>query len=321
MRRTVTAASMALALAAAGVLAGCGGSSSGAGAGGGAAAGSPAPAAESSQSSQAASPQRAIAAAYSSTAAASSMKIAVKGTIDVQGKHLSISGHGAADLPARKVDLTMTLGQLGDIRMREIGNTVYEKLPPSALPGGSPYAGRWIKITLPAGASGQAAGSFDPQQALSFLKDVSDGGVKRVGTTTVDGTPTTHYSAQIDLSKALQKAQQQLHSAGSTPNLNLTQLAHQLGRSQLPIDVYIDGKHLLRRVTMSMQVPVPSAASTASGAGSGSSGQASFSVTEDFSDYGSPVQISAPPAGQVVDGSSLLGGGSGGGGARGTVSS
>jgi hypothetical protein len=218
------------------------------------------------------------------------MQVAINGSVDVEGEHLPITGTGGVDVKGRRMQISMQMGSLGTIEMRMLGTTFYEKLPKTEDFASSPYAGKWIKVTLPAGT--QAAGSFDPRQTLSFLKEVTADGIHQAGTATVRGDSTTHYTAQLDLTKVLDKAQQQL---GGSTNLDLTQLAKQMGMQRLPMDIYIDAQHLVRRVTMTMQLTAPSSAGSEAGQ------HASFAITEDFFGYGTPVTVTQPPADQVVD--------------------
>ena len=271
---------------AAGSLAGCGGSAGTPQARGSSAA---------SPSATVLTPADAVHAAYTKTSAVSTLQVAINGSMDIEGKHAPITGSGAEDLKARRVSMSMTMGPIGTIEMRMLGTTFYEKLPKTGEFAASPYTGKWIKIRFP--SSIESAGSFDPRQTLSYLEDVTADGIHKVGTATVRGTRTTHYAAQLDLGKVLDKAQQEL---GSSTNLDLTQMAKKLGMQRLPMDIFIDGDHLVRRVTMKMHLTAPSSAGSEAGK------QASFSVDEDFYGYGTPVRVTAPPADQVVDGSGLL---------------
>jgi hypothetical protein len=240
-------------------------------------------------------PADALNAAYTKTSAASTMQVAISGSMDVEGQHLPITGTGGVDVKGRRMAMSMRMGSLGTVEMRMLGTTFYEKLPRPGDLASSPYAGKWISVTVPAGA--QTAGSFDPRQTLSFLKEVTADGIHQVGTAAVRGDSTTHYTAQLDLTKVMDKAQQQL---GSSTSLDLTQFAKQMGMSRLPMDIYIDGQHLVRRVAMTLQLTAPSSA------GSDAGQHAAFAITEDFYGYGTPVSVVQPPADQVVDGSGLL---------------
>lgn len=273
---------------AAGSLAACGGSGGGASHAAGSSGAAPAKGAE-------LAPADALTAAYTKTSRVSSMQLAIDGSVNVEGQHLPISGSGGEDVKARRLSMSMTMGSLGTIDMRMIGTTFYERLSKTGEFASSPYAGKWIKITFP--ASVQSAGTFDPRQTLSYFKELTTNGISKIGTATVRGAQTTHYKAQLDLTKVLDKAQQQL---GSSTNLDLTQLAKQMGMQRLPMDIYIDGQHLVRRVTMTMEITAPSSAGSEAGQ------HASFAVNEDFYGYGTPVNVTTPPANEVIDGTGLL---------------
>jgi hypothetical protein len=73
-------------------------------------------------------------------------------------------------------------------------------------------------------------------------------------------------------------------------------MATSLGMTQLPMDLYVDSDHHVRRISFSMDAP------------KSTTGQGAMTMTEDFYDFGVPVTVTAPPADQVVDSSGLLGG-------------
>ena len=63
----------------------------------------------------------------------------------------------------------------------------------------------------------------------------------------------------------------------------------------MPVDVYIGDDKLVRRMTMRL---APSGGAAASGF--------EMNMTMDLYDYGTPVNVSAPPKSEVYDGSKLL---------------
>ena len=177
---------------------------------------------------------------------------------------------------------------------------MYMKFPPalaSKLPGGKP----WLYINL--AQAGKAAGfaglgsllnsssTFsNPGQYLNFLRATAAGSVKDLGQATVDGVSTTHYHAKVDLSKLPQtvsasqrKAMQQL----------VNTLASKGAATQLPMDVWIDSSHLVRRVESTFSQTV--------------GGQTvSIAMTEDFLSYGAQPAPVVPPASQTENLLSLL---------------
>ena len=69
----------------------------------------------------------------------------------------------------------------------------------------------------------------------------------------VRGTPTTHYEGTIDLSKALDG----LHSSNTNSaklRSFLSKARAELGSAEIPISVWIDAHHLVRRMEMSFSL-------------------------------------------------------------------
>jgi len=158
------------------------------------------------------------------------------------------------------------------------------------------------------------AGGADPSRLLEMLQDgVSS--VTLVGTEPIDGQPTTHLRAQVDLDSAARRA-----PAARQPLARSEAIL--LGGTTVTADVWIGADGRLRRVVDHLALPGGSSGSLAttansSGAGgSGSSGSASGgaapgtpteTVTVDLTAYGTPVAVTLPPPDQVVDAAKLLG--------------
>jgi hypothetical protein len=99
--------------------------------------------------------------------------------------------------------------------------------------------GKWIRVN-----SDDATfnlGQNDPSKLLEYLRGVSN--VRERGNETVRGVDTTHYAAQIQIDKVASKLQPDAARA-------LEQLARTLGTRQIPLDVWVDGDGLVRRVRM-----------------------------------------------------------------------
>jgi hypothetical protein len=192
-----------------------------------------------------ASPKATLLAASTKTVGGQTARMALDVKINAkQGSPTEITGAGVTDLTKHTGSLDLKLpafgGQnLGTIQVRVLQKLIYEKLP-DTLASAAGIKG-WVKIDLDALAkqNGFDINSFtqgqssDPTQFLDLLKTVSDD-VKEVGKEKVRGTDTTHYTATVDLGKAL-ATNQQLDATAKT-NLgdlykNLTALAN----------VWIDG--------------------------------------------------------------------------------
>jgi hypothetical protein len=180
------------------------------------------------------------------------------------------------------------------------GLTIYMKMPAviaSKLPGGKP----WMKIDLQkAAAAGGIPGlsslannpaSSDPSQFLQYLRAVS-GSVTNVGSESINGVQTTHYRASISLDKvpdALPSASRASARQAIAALENATHL------HQMPVDVWIDGQHLVRQMRMAFDT-------------SATAGQTvKTAMTISMPEYGPQPAPATPPADQVTDLSSLIG--------------
>jgi hypothetical protein len=246
------------------------------------------------------------AADVSSAAAGYKVALTLHETIPNAGAIVA-SGTGSFSLNPHQgsMALQMTLppgAGLSTLKMQMVldkGN-IYMKFPPalaSKLPGGKP----WVYINLAqagkaAGLSGlgsllNSSSSFsNPGQYLNFLRATTNGSVKDLGQATVNGVSTTHYHAKVDLTKLPQavpasqrKAIQQL----------MNSLRGKATLSEIPMDVWIDASHLVRRVQSTFTETV--------------GGQSvSIAMTENFLSYGAQPAPAVPPASQTENLLSLL---------------
>jgi hypothetical protein len=184
--------------------------------------------------------------------------------------------------------LARALGGTG-LTMREIveGTVVYVQLPPKLSPaaGGKP----WLKIDLARGGAMPGGLSLlggnlqsDPSQMLGYLRSIS-GSVTTVGTDTVEGVKTTHYRATVDLDKAAAQAPPAKRSAAERSVHALEQMAHV---TKLPVDVWVDSRHLVRKYVSHFGITVQGAPLT-------------MDMTMLFPHYGSEPKATPPPAAQV----------------------
>jgi hypothetical protein len=187
---------------------------------------------------------------------------------------LGIPGAGDTKIQARMVDGVMYLN-LGDI-----GGGSDQGL--SAMTGGK----SWMKLDLGAlgqGSSGAGGGlgDADPGGTLDALRGVGD--VERVGTETLRGVETTHYTATIDPQKALDETPAELRD-------KVQKGLDELG-GPVPVDVWIDGDGQTRKIAMDVDAKA---------------GRVSTNI--EYYDFGTDVDVSAPPADDVFDLRDLFGG-------------
>ncbi len=177
------------------------------------------------------------------------------------------------------------------------GATVYLRMPAlGALTG----AAGWFSVTPDAlGAAGRSLGlgaaATDPSKLLEVLRGVADQ-IDEVGDEDVRGVATTHVRATIDLDKALQ----------GLPDARRRSLSDQLGSlavtdRALPVEVWIDGEGLPRRLRMQVGDLAKSAVAASMGVGG------TATMTIELFDYGQPVTVVVPDASEVQPLGDLLG--------------
>lgn len=245
-------------------------------------------------------PERAMSFSADKTAGAGSSKMAFEATTVLSGERLSFGGVGAFDYKTRQGSLSLDLSDflkavgVKSTRFEVLvdGPVVYMKFPgvfAKQLPGGG--AKPWVKIDLAEAAALKGVNlsqlqqlNQDPSQILDYLRSTT-GDVKEVGQETIRGVNTTQYEATIDLAKVPAQAPPELRKAAEA---SLAQLIGRLGTSKLPVQVWVDAEGLLRRFSEVISIPAGTT-------------KATTSITMEFYDYGTKVDVSPPPADETID--------------------
>ncbi|HWS46728.1 MAG TPA: hypothetical protein VN636_12760, partial [Acidimicrobiia bacterium] len=166
---------------------------------------------------------------------------------------------------------------------RVVDGVVYLRSSPAA---------KWAKIDLRSVLTGRAAGlsaQTDPAQALAYLAAVSDD-VRPVGPDIVRGAATSRYHATLDLARALAR------SGISQPVRDrLALLEGRFGAARIPLDVWLDPSGRARRIVLTLQLAPLLSSRAAAAVSTG----ATVGIQEDLFDFGTPVQVTAPPAADV----------------------
>ena len=291
MRRFARTGSLALAVLSALVLAACGGSGS------------------SNETPDGGS--AVLASAAETTRDAGSSKVAFTLTTElppeVSEEPVTLTGEGVFDYANRTGqvsydfwDLLATFGQTSSdpVEIRFLDNVIYMKFP--LLSAFMPNAKEWIELDLEAlGADAgidlsqlEQLGQGDPSQALDYLR--ATGSVEEVGTEEIGGVETTHYQGSIMLDSVVEQVPAEQQEAVRKA---IEKLKKQTGLTEIPVDVWVDGDGLLRRMSLTYTAKVPVGGETQ---------DASSTVTMEFSDYGIEVDVEAPPADEVTSLAELM---------------
>jgi hypothetical protein len=219
--------------------------------------------------------------AATKTAQAPSEHMTLKGSAAVGGTQVTIDGTGDFDNAKKQGVLHADFsaaGLSGTIDEVLDGLTVYLQSP--LLTSNLPKGKTWLKLDLQKarqahGIDLSALTTQSPAQLLTQLQAAAN--VRKVGEETIKGAATTHYRAQVDLTK-LPKGKK------------LAALAH---AKYGPINIWIgsdDG--YVHRMQMAYTIKAANAPTQA------------VAMTMDFSDFGKSVSVSVPSDSETVDGTS-----------------
>ena len=255
------------------------------------------------------SPVEVVQVAYRTTTGAKTAKVDLSMTMSglpegvPEGMSFDVAGQGAVDFENRNavMALRMPMGT-GETEVRQIGTTVYQRIP-EAMRAQTPGQGPWLRMDLDEMMREQYGASFsqmqgnapsDPSQQLAYLRGVSDS-VEEVGEEEVRGEPTTHYRATVDLEKAAEEQDLPEESRRAQE-----QMTRQLGTTELPMDVWIDGEGLVRRYEMNLPMPAPPN-QTSPNVSQNGAGEMEMTMVQEFYDFGTPVNVEPPPAEETTD--------------------
>ena len=156
------------------------------------------------------------------------------------------------------------------------------------LPGGA----TWLKIDIAKafGVDPQtlASGQSDPTQMLKYLRG-SGASITKLGTEAIRGTPTTHYRGTVDLQREAETLPGKDRTAMRSAVLKMIAKS---GTRTLPIELWIDDHHLMRKMTTEL-----------------ASGVARMRMTTEMFDFGTTPSVSVPPSSEVYDATHIALGG------------
>ena len=229
------------------------------------------------------------------TAQATGYRISGYGTVTVQKgpQHAvaTMSMAGSFDRRDRLGAITTITHVLGhEVRIRELLQRFTVYMAAGSLPRGTlvSHGKPWLKLNissaLPGGGLSSLPTATDPSQFVDYLRAVSSSTTK-LGTTTIRGVRATHYHAVVDLSRYPSMVPPaQRHAVRQT----IKALETATGVHTLPLDVWIDDHHLVRRERFTMTECVAGL-------------HTSVRMTSDMYDYGPQPKPRIPSASQVYD--------------------
>jgi hypothetical protein len=149
----------------------------------------------------------------------------------------------------------------------------------SELPFGKSWLSMDIAKTTKAfglDPSALSSSTQSPTEALATLR-ASGGRVTKVGAETIGGVSTTHYTAVLDADRVAKVS-------------NALNKAYGANVTYQPVDVWIDGQDLVRRIHMAFSI-----------SGGTTLPATSMDMTIAFSNYGEAVDVSVPSDDATLD--------------------
>lgn len=239
------------------------------------------------------------------------------------GSLLSITGEGELDFDTQDMAFSLDMGSLsaiapgatGDddmmIEMRMVDQVVYMRLPAfmgSALGRGDK---EWVAFDTAdaldsTGLSDETLAQLrqqaDPSSYLAFLRQASDD-IEEVGSDTIRGDATTHYSGTLDLTSTLDDLPDEIQdmiddALPSEGAGSLGSIFEQLGLDEVPFEVWIDDEGRMRKMAIVMDLTeMFGELGGADDMPAGFSGEMQMEL--ELYDYGVDVDVEAPPAADV----------------------
>ncbi|HEX8646778.1 MAG TPA: hypothetical protein VF715_07735 [Thermoleophilaceae bacterium] len=232
----------------------------------------------------------AIADAAEASASAGGARLEIEGTGEARGQEFDLSGHGVMDAQGNS-EMEMELpGGAGTMKQVFRRFVVYQQMPGLEQQIGA----EWMKLDLREAYRRigvdleliQQPGGNDPRQMLTQMKNASDE-VEKVGTEEVRGEKTTHYKADVDVRKSIERLPPARRAEAKE---DVEKVIDVSGLESFPMEVWIDDKDLVRRLHMKMSLNNPAFG-----------GKMDMDMTMELFDYGTPVTIDVPAGDEVKD--------------------
>jgi hypothetical protein len=185
----------------------------------------------------------------------------------------------------------------GRVDLRVDGKDLYLKpprVPGFAVPGGK----TWVALDVKRAATAMGLDAeglapllaFDPSAYLRLIARTKD--LKRVGSEMVRGTSTTHYRGRFALADIAEGLPASKRTRARRALKELEDVAGSGATAPSPMDLWVDEKGVLLRMTSVQKLPA-----------GGGVPAGSFSLTYDLTRFGVPLDVSRPSSVADVTGS------------------
>lgn len=204
-------------------------------------------------------PLNPIAAAAERTQTEPGARFAMKATYTSAGlpRPMAAHGHGAYNSETGLSEAKMWLGspELGRFEMEMVGDESSFYMRGDGAMGELPEGKEWMKIDpfLGGGEEELMMAGGDADGSLQMLGSIS-GGVQKLGREKVRGQATQRYRATLDLAEVAGF----LRDEGKDEMADLYEKYAAINPADQTVEVWIDGKDIVRRMRMLMELPADS---------------------------------------------------------------
>ena len=215
--------------------------------------------------------------------------VAVTGTVQASGHTVTVTGTGEVDFSTDAEALNAQFSADGQqVVEKEVitRGRFYYTLSVNGTSFAKLTGGRdWVQVPLPSSSSANLSGS-DSRSVLILLEQSGDT-VRALGAESIGGITCTGYSVTPTQQAMTAAARQEISALKLSPDV-ASAIRSVLSRISPPtLTVWVDSQGLLRQLSARVQIGSLAGAVTSE-------------VVENFSNFGAPVHIAAPPTRDVV---------------------
>ena len=217
--------------------------------------------------------------------------LTLSGTVQSGGRTVTVSGTGAINFSTNAMSLNVSAGDPGQLLTEQellVNGNLYVTLTISGTSLAKLTGGRaWIEMPTAQSVSTSLVGS-DPLASLSLLEQQGTD-VRQIGTKIIEGHSCTGYAVIPSKAALLAAMRSEFTKLGYSPALIAQEMA--LAQDMLPptVTIWLDAQGLMREMNLNLALQT-----------GGSGGTVTGSMVMYVSYYGSPVQVTAPPASDVI---------------------
>jgi hypothetical protein len=222
--------------------------------------------------------------------------VTVSGSVQAGGQNITINGTGQIDFITNDMALDMSIAS-STVTLTEkavlVNGNQYVALgmsgPLSQLFNGN----EWFQMPASQSGSANLAGS-DPRSSLAALEQ-SGNSVRTLGTETIDGVSCNGYLVTVNKQAEVDAIRAQSAKMDYSPAMTQQELTLAQDMSPPTITVWLDGQGLVRQMSVNLGVQA-----------GGSSSSVAANLVMDYTNFGTPVDITAPPPVDIVSYQSFL---------------